>query len=198
MDEIIVLNNNIDKDKQKYKLKALWNSGKNIEVYLQILHDQKNLILDFDVFEEEIRRESKFNNDNVYEDSCLECFLKNENSAEYLNFEISATSFCLVGKGKDRFNRKLFDTKDIEEISREVNIISDEKNNCHWTLKIFIDLYKWNLINCDKEITGQKISANFYKCGDKLQKPHYLALFDIDSEIPNFHVSKSFRNLIFL
>lgn len=181
----------------EYKLTQLWGIEDNLYVGVKLSHDNKNLIVEFDVFENEIRRESKFNNDEVYKDSCVECFLKNINSDEYINFELSVSSFMLVAKGKEKERRVFFDEEKIDTIKRELEIISDKKDKCHWRAKIFFDLYYWNLVDVDG-LENQSISANFYKCGDNLKHPHYLSLFEIKSQKPNFHKPEFFKELFFL
>ncbi len=180
-----------------YTLKQQWGDEENINVCLNLTHDDNNLIINFDVFENELRRETSSNNSKVYEDSCVEIFLQNINSKKYLNFEISASSYMLIGKGENRNNRKKFDNNIIDTIKRKVIIYCDKKNNVHWSLKIYLDLYKWDLVE-KKDISKQKIKANFYKCGDKLKTPHYLTLFNVDTKEPNFHNPTSFQELLFV
>jgi hypothetical protein len=43
---------------------------------------------------------------------------------------------------------------------------------------------------------GSIMRGNFYKCGDETKQPHYLAWNPVVSEEPDFHLSKSFGNLI--
>ena len=45
--------------------------------------------------------------------------------------------------------------------------------------------------------TRDEIIANFYKCGDKLQTPHFLSWNPIDLEKPNFHCPEFFGMLRF-
>jgi hypothetical protein len=42
-----------------------------------------------------------------------------------------------------------------------------------------------------------KARGNFYKCGDKLTKPHFLSWNAIDTPSPDFHVPQAFGTLIF-
>jgi hypothetical protein len=48
-----------------------------------------------------------------------------------------------------------------------------------------------------KTLEGQTIRANFYKCGDKLQSPHYLSWNPISLPKPNFHCPDFFGILHF-
>ncbi len=178
-------------------LKQNWSNEEGVEVRIKLAHDNKNLIVDFEVFENEIRKETTFHNDRVYEDSCVECFLQNINDDNYINFEFSASSYILVGYGKDRHNRSNFSPEEIDTINRKVIIYSEEINNVHWREIIKIDLSRWNLVE-GSSLKGKKIKGNFNKCGHKLDVPNFFSLFKIDTLEPDFHQSGSFEELLFL
>ena len=48
-----------------------------------------------------------------------------------------------------------------------------------------------------KNLSGIKVKANLYKCGDHLSKPHFLSWQPIDTPEPNFHVPQFFTELEF-
>lgn len=177
-----------------YKLKPLWVDGGKTDAKVQFSFEESTLIINFEIFEEEIRKETTFHNDNVHEDSCVECFFQIPNSDEYYNFELSASSFMKVGRGASRNNRFLFDESIINTIDKKVTIINDN----HWKAEIKLDLKKWKVLSHDSIENNKTIKGNFYKCGDKLKKPHYLSLFLIDVKEPNFHIPKFFDKLVFV
>jgi len=190
---------NIEENKKNeiLNLTQNWSNEEGVEVKIQLAHDDKNLIVNFEVFENELRKETTFHNDRVYEDSCVECFLQNINDDKYINFEFSASSYILAGYGKDRYQRTLFPPKKIDTIDREVIIYSSEINKVHWREIIKIDLFQWGLIE-ESSLTNKKIKGNFNKCGHKLEIPNFFSLFKIDTPNPDFHQSSSFKELIFL
>lgn len=198
MDKLYVNKYSRKYNNEYHSLMPQWEDAKDIKVKLELFHTKTDLLLEFDIIEKELRMESKFNNDTVYEDSCVEFFVKRCDSKEYLNFEISASSFMLVGKGESRFNRVLFRNKEISEIKRDISILEKNRNNCHWRVNISINLVKWGLLNAGENIENLILKGNFYKCGDKLKEPHYLSLFPINSESPNFHVPNSFKEILFI
>ena len=53
--------------------------------------------------------------------------------------------------------------------------------------------FKHQITNLD----GKTVRANFYKCGDKLQTPHFLSWNPIGLEKPNFHCPEFFGTLSF-
>ena len=46
-------------------------------------------------------------------------------------------------------------------------------------------------------LSGRRARANFYKCGDRLSKPHFLAYFPIGLPQPDFHCPDFFGDLVF-
>ena len=48
------------------------------------------------------------------------------------------------------------------------------------------------------ELSGRTMRANFYKCGDKTLKPHFLSWSPIQSEKPDFHRPEDFGIINFL
>lgn len=198
MDQIQIFEKEETTKRIYHKLKSQWIDDFDTIVKVNFSYEKRSLIVDFDIFENEIRKCSTHNNDRVYEDSCVECFIQIPNSDEYYNFEISASSHMLVGRGSSRNNRRLVDESIIEKIDREIIILDETKKSSHWKLNMSLDLDQWKLIGSNENIKNYKIKANFYKCGDKLASPHYFALFDVDSEMPNFHYPPSFNELIFV
>lgn len=180
-----------------HKLKYQWIEDNKTQVKVSLFYKNTTLYINFDVFENEIRRETTHNNDKVYQDSCVECFFQIPESREYYNFEFSASSFVLVGRGENRDNRISFNEETLNQIKRKVTILDEGEELSHWMIDIEIDLIKWGLIK-DIDLQKQELKANFYKCGDKLKSPHYFSLFDIDSENPDFHKPDSFGILSFV
>jgi len=46
-------------------------------------------------------------------------------------------------------------------------------------------------------LTGRRVKANFYKCGDNMKTPHYLSWNPIGTERPNFHTPDYFGTIVF-
>ena len=58
--------------------------------------------------------------------------------------------------------------------------------DCSWEVALVIPYSAFFMHNITS-LDGKAIRANFYKCGDKLQTPHFLSWNPIDLEKPNFH-----------
>ena len=67
-----------------------------------------------------------------------------------------------------------------------------------WTLeyKLPISILE-KYTNIARPDPGVKWKANFYKCGDKTSRPHWLTWSFVDKPNPNFHSSDFFGTLIF-
>lgn len=57
---------------------------------------------------------------------------------------------------------------------------------CTWEVALLIP-YKVFFKHAITRLDGMSIRANFYKCGDELQKPHFLSWNPIKIEKPDFH-----------
>lgn len=134
--------------------------------------------------------------DPIFLDSCLEFFVAPvENRSEYINIETNANGayLCEFGKGKPE---RCF-SKELTDISPNVEAFSskDEKGS-FWGVKVrltkdFISaLYKTDKNN----IMFTEIKANFYKCGDECETPHYLAFSPVTTLPPGFHNPECFAS----
>ncbi|MDU5344496.1 MAG: carbohydrate-binding family 9-like protein, partial [Prevotella bivia] len=47
------------------------------------------------------------------------------------------------------------------------------------------------------ELSGLTMKANFYKCGDKTDQPHFLSWQKVDLPKPDFHRPEFFGTIIF-
>lgn len=151
--------------------------------------------------EKNIRAVNLNMNENVYEDSCLEFFLLPGLLGErkYMNFEFNALGVLLLGIGDGRNNRihpKI--NPDKFEIKASLNIENMKNYNGDlWTIefKIPFDFLEEHYGRHDF-LSGYKMKANFYKCGDKTEYPHYGCWNPIENLTPDFHLPQYFGELI--
>jgi hypothetical protein len=61
----------------------------------------------------------------------------------------------------------------------------------NWTLTLAIPVQVFSFHHFNS-FQGKKCKVNFYKCGDDLSQPHYLAWNNIESPKPNFHLPDFF------
>jgi len=145
----------------------------------------------------------------VCTDSCMEFFVNPtpDASDEYLNFELNARGTLHLGIGKGRENRRhLVTTAEQAEIFR----ISTEIKEKEWSFALAIPdsfitkyypTYATNIVKPDGETalgeTATTILANFYKCGDATEQPHYSCWNPIGTERPDFHRPEFFAPIHF-
>lgn len=170
-------------------------------VVVKVCHTKSEIILFWKVKEDEIVCKHKNHFDKVYEDSCVEFFVKPFNAVGYFNFEINCNSKILSyyitdwvrnesGKLKE-FKR--LPISDLEEINISSKIYYDDNE---WFL--LTQIPKLILLN-NSELNELNFTnpwkANFYKCADKSSKPHWSSWNPV-SEL-NFHQPNDFGEITF-
>ena len=163
------------------------------ENYLWLLYEVEN---DF------FRARAQADQEAVWEDSCVEFFVstgkvvENEySSAEdivYRNFEFNALGTCLSAVGTIG-QREFLKPEEMKQILRfpglNMEKLPKEGDEFNWKLAVAIPLILLGLQ------PGSSFKANFYKCGDLTRKPHFLSLFNIESESPDFHLPQFFGKM---
>lgn len=166
------------------------------DTYCKIGVVNDELVAVLKCYEEAPKNEYVKRDDPIYLDSCLEFFVSPVgNREEYINVEMNSmgTFLCEFGKGKpDRcFSKELTELSPIVEAFSSV----DEKG-AFWGVKVHLTkdfiaaLYKID----KKNIMFKEISANFYKCGDDCEVPHYLAFSPVTTLPPGFHNPQCFAH----
>lgn len=166
------------------------------EVRGKLAWNAEGLFLEYHVEENHLKVEQIAFTGLVHEDSCVEFFVSIDNE-HYYNFEFNAVGTRYV-------NYRSIKTKEKEPFSKEVlqqiQVKSTEKlftpinrKNAKWKLKVLIPFSFFR----EKNISQKTIKANFYKCGDQLEVPHYLSWNPIKTEEPSFHEPHFFGELNF-
>ncbi len=152
-----------------------------------LLHSEKGLTLKMETEEKPLVTEIKERNGMVCEDSCMEFFIRPENDKRYLNFEINPIKTLHLGLGAGRYDRTFPEIPD-EAFDMECTFENDK-----WQLKVFIS---YEVID---KIFGPHTDVfygNFYKCGDKTPKIHYLMWNPVETPEADFHLSEFFGKII--
>lgn len=174
-----------------------WPSGFSVpQAVFSIAHRTTSIFVLFQICEKEIRAVNTGINTPVYEDSCVEFFLQLPGEDGYYNFEFNCTGTVLAGYGPGR-TRELLPEKIVSQIKRTVKITRGaERTDISWELIAEIP----STVFCKHNLStfaGLTCKANFYKCGDELTEPHYLAWNNIQTEEPDFHLPEYFGQLTF-
>ncbi len=163
----------------------------NSKANFRIAYSGTKVALYYEVWEKELIANTKEDNGEVYKDSCVEFFIKGDESY-YINFEFSLSYCVLVQKGNNRKKREFISKEKINTIKREVS-----RSNNYWNLFAIIDLEEFELLPHDKYIQEINWKFNAYCCNETSLSPHFLSLFPIKSRNPDFHKVNSFSALEF-
>ena len=156
----------------------------------------------FRVGEKRVRvKYTKFQ-DPVYKDSCVEFFIDAfpESRQGYINFETNAAGALLAAFGPDRSHREPLWPEDLagfDVVSSIPGPIDGEHGAAEWTLEYRIPLALFRKIYGQEVRPGHRAAANFYKCGDETEVPHYGAWSRVETPAPDFHRPEFFGQVVF-
>lgn len=155
------------------------------EVYAKVVYDETGFTVEFVTKESNPLREKTEHFQEVSQDSCVEFFVNfdPENSDEYINFEVNANGVMRADIRTDRYNYTNLTFEDIQSLHIEAKIEDD-----YWTVnyKVNTSLIKKYYPNFDIN-ECKYIKGNMYKCGSKTKVRHYMTLFELKCEKPDFH-----------
>lgn len=166
-------------------------------VRFSVLHNNNCFFIKYFVLEKNIKATNFTNNSPVYKDACVEFFISFD-TAGYYNFEFNCIGTCLAEFGKNKANRINLSDISINKI-RSQSLINKNRNdkNIDWelTLAVPLSVFKYHDFTSFKSVNA---TGNFFKCGDELPEPHFLAWSDIKSVNPDFHQPDFFGMISFL
>lgn len=165
------------------------------EVRFAIAHDGRALLIRFEVAEDNVRAVTTENNGPVWEDSCVEFFVKEPDSPYYFNFETNCIGTGLAAKRLSRDAFTHFDAEQMARVGRRSSLPFapvDIRERTEWTLELEIPF----ALITDQGGVPERLLANFYKCGDKTAVPHFLSWNPVEVPSPDFHRPEFFGELI--
>ncbi len=165
-------------------------------VVLDIARSDKFLYLSFFVRENSIRAVADKDGTPVYTDSCVEFFVKQEDSPIYTNFEFNCIATCDAAHRVSRQEKTPFTPTEYAQIRRYASLSNKpftEKSGLFiWQVCVSIP---FSLMGIDPDSLPTKVLGNFYKCADATQNKHYLSWNPIDLPQPEFHCPQFFGEL---
>lgn len=162
-------------------------------VRFSIAHNSRNIFLSFVVAEKFFRVQELVDNGPVWQDTCVEFFISFDQK-NYYNIETNAIGTKLAGFGPDGSKRTLLPKAIVEKIATHVSLTRSTEFKWNLVLIIPVEVFCYHPISTLATLT---CNANFYKCGDKLPKAHFLAWNKIQSPHPNFHLPEFFGSIHF-
>jgi len=145
------------------------------------------------VHESNPKREKTEHFQHVHEDSCVEWFANfmPDQGNQYFNFEVNANGCMNVSFGTGRHDRVRLSEKDVESLNI-YTIIGKFTWEVEYTVP-FTLIKKYYPAYERKD--GKNIKANFYKCGDKTEYPHYGMWSKVEVKNPDFHRPEYFGEI---
>lgn len=166
---------------------------KTLPVIVRVAHDGEMLYLFYTVTGEAVRAVNTEDFGSVWEDSCVEFFMQREGESGYRNFECNVLG-VLLSRTHETREKGVPQTENMPSIFRHGTIChryKGDKEVSDWSM--YLEIPKKALgFGTHESLSGQKIRANFYKCGDETPEPHFLSWNPIDLPKPNFHVPQFF------
>lgn len=166
-----------------------------------IAHDGDNIYIHYRVTEQSVRAVAEKDQDAVWQDSCVEFFSKPfADGKNYYNVECNCTGKILLAAGPVRENRERAGEEVTSSIKRWASLgtapFDERMGETSWEVALIIPrtIYFKDDV---KTLNGLHASANFYKCGDKLTVPHFVSMYPIEVQKPDFHRPDFFQELIF-
>jgi len=170
------------------------------EVNFAIAHQDDCIFLKYFIREKSIRALHRKTNDPVFQDSCVEFFISFDHDAEYYNLEFNCIGTCLLGFGRGKSARHLIPERYIKKIRRHAVIKSwseEGKTQNTWELTAIIPVEVF-VHHGFTSLNHRQCRVNFFKCGDELPEPHFLAWKNVESASPNFHLPEYFGTMMFI
>ncbi len=173
-------------------------------VRFAVAHTGETIYVKYDVEEPTIR--AFYTQDTEcrpFEDSCVEFFISLDPTREYYyNIESNCVGALQFKAGTcDRNSRVRFDDSVTAQIGRYTTLpagvaIEAQEQSVAWSLILAIPV---TLLGKEQgfDLSGSKASANFYKCGDLLPRPHYLSWKRVDVPKPDYHQPQFFGDIVF-
>lgn len=165
-------------------------------VLFSIAYSDTHIFLKYFVAEKEIRAHANQPQGPVWEDACVEFFVSFDGDGGYYNFEFNCIGNLLAAFGPSKAERTFLDKEVVKSIVTYAGIVRHEDDDIQWELTAAIPVSAFVHSYIDS-LQGICCNANFYKCGDLLSDPHFVAWSNIESAAPNFHLPEFFGVLEF-
>lgn len=170
------------------------------QVEFAMAYTDEALLLHYRVTEASVRAMAGRDNGPVWEDACVEFFSMPGGDDVYYNIECNCTGTLLIGAGSARSNRRHASQVILDQVSRWASLgregFDERVGECSWEVALVVPFSVFFLHDLHS-MDGKSVRANFYKCGDKLQTPHFLSWSPIELPKPDFHCPASFGTLHF-
>ena len=169
-------------------------------VKFRVAHTGDAILLHYRVTEASVRAVATADDGRVWEDACVEFFLSPEGNDFYYNFECNCAGKLLLHGGEAGTERPGASENVLKSVQRWASLgtepFEERVGECTWEVALVVPvsaIFRHEITSLD----GKTMRANFYKCGDLLQTPHFLSWSPIDLPQPKFHCPEFFGEIKF-
>ena len=170
------------------------------DVKFRAAHTGDAILLHYQVTEASVRAVATADDGRVWEDACVEFFLSPESNDFYYNFECNCAAKLLLHGGPAGGERPGAAEDVLKSVKRWASLgtepFEERVGECTWEVALVIPvsaIFRHEIA----DLNGKAMRANFYKCGDLLQTPHFLSWSPIDLPQPKFHCPEFFGEIVF-
>ena len=170
------------------------------EVSFRIAHTGREILLHYKVKEASVRAVASGDNGRVWEDACVEFFVSPEGDDRYYNFECNCAGRLLIQGGAVNERRPTVSQEVLGMVKRWSSLAGEPFRGTFGRVQLGTGhgYSRFRFLPAFRRFSGRKnMKGNFYKCGDKLQTPHFLSWSPIGLEHPMFHCPAFFGTLFF-
>lgn len=162
---------------------VLWTPDAGIRARASVTYDENAFYVSMTAYESDIRAENTAIDQMPCVDSCLEFFFAPvAHDPRYINIEYNPNALLYFGIGSGRADHlRLFPVND--RFQPRVHRFED-----HWSVEYMIPFSVIQTLFPDfRAVSGARVRANFYKCGELTKHEHYLSWNPCTSAAPDFH-----------
>ena len=154
-------------------------------------HDGENLYIEYTVEERYTKAEESIPGNEVYMDSCVECFIQPDAAdPRYYNFEWNAIGLLAMACRTGRSDADHAPLDVLAMVGSEPSLgrepFCEKVGDNRWTLEVKIPVQALFRHTVDSW-AGKDMRINLYKCGDGLKEPHYLTFAPVETPKPDYH-----------
>lgn len=164
---------------------------------VDLAYTENSLLLHYFVRGLSLRTLSPADGNYVHVDSCVEFFMQQKEGNSYINFEFNAAGTSYSSHHKTIAESTPFTEQEYATIRRRATFAGEklhrENELFQWELSLEIP---WTTMKYAPGEIPESFRANFYKCADETDFPHYLSWSPIQEEKPAFHRPQFFGEII--
>ena len=196
----LLLADAIDWDQFEKSYSELFAPGGKTAISARIALGCRIIQLHYRVSEQSVAAVAANDNGNVWEDSCVEFFSMPGGDGIYYNVECNCAGTLLIGAGVNREDRELAPPQMFDNVLRWASLgrepFAERMEHTTWEVALVLPVEVYCKHRVDS-FGGCTMAANFFKCGDRLSRPHFLSWNPVFTPSPDFHRPECFGRLHF-